>query len=250
VAGNANRVLLLDYDGTLAPFRIERDQAVPYPGVRQILETILAEGACRLVIVTGRWTRDLLPLLGLDMMPEVWGSHGIERLHADGTHEVLPLSDAVREGLDKARAWADQGGYGDRCEEKPGCLALHWRGLGEEETRALRRATEPVWGDISRRFDLGLHEFDGGLELRAFGRNKGDAVTTILAEMGDDALGVYLGDDLTDEDAFAAVAGSGWGVLVRDVCRPSMADLWVRPPEELLEFLETWHLTCRRTVKA
>ena len=36
----SQKILLLDYDGTLAPFRQERDKAFPYPGVRKILEKI------------------------------------------------------------------------------------------------------------------------------------------------------------------------------------------------------------------
>jgi trehalose-6-phosphatase len=49
-----NRALLLDYDGTLAPFRVERDKAVPYFGVRKILEKIIATGGCRVVVISGR----------------------------------------------------------------------------------------------------------------------------------------------------------------------------------------------------
>ncbi|NIP26121.1 MAG: trehalose-phosphatase, partial [Phycisphaerae bacterium] len=75
------------------------------------------------------------------------------------------------------------------------------------------------------------------LELRVPGRDKGDAVGTILAEMNQDAVTAYLGDDLTDEDAFKAIKGKGIGILVREELRSTAADVWIRPPEELLTFL-------------
>jgi trehalose-6-phosphatase len=50
----------------------------------------------------------------------------------------------------------------------------------------------------------------------------------------------YLGDDLTDEDAFAAVGDRGLSFLVRGEARASNARYWLRPPEELLEFLDGW----------
>ena len=65
-------------------------------------------------------------------------------------------------------------------------------------------------------------------------------VRTVLKETGGDGLAAYLGDDLTDEDAFGAIKGKGMGVLVRTELRATAADLWIRPPDELLRFLELW----------
>ena len=76
----SKRALLLDYDGTLAPFRVEPRKAFPYPGVRQVLNRLMRTQGIRIVIVTGRWIKDLLPLLQLEIQPEIWGSHGLERL--------------------------------------------------------------------------------------------------------------------------------------------------------------------------
>jgi len=65
-----SRALLLDYDGTLAPFVIKRDMAFPYPGVSDLLEDIIQKGGTRLVIITGRGLDDIIPLLGLERPPE------------------------------------------------------------------------------------------------------------------------------------------------------------------------------------
>jgi trehalose-6-phosphatase len=51
----------------------------------------------------------------------------------------------------------------------------------------------------------------------------------------------YLGDDLTDEDAFRALKGKGLSVLVRKESRTTEADCWLKPPDELLDFLKKWH---------
>lgn len=240
-----SRVLLLDYDGTLAPFRIARDEAVPYPGVREVLDAIVRDGRSRVVVVSGRRPRELLPLLGLERTPEVWGSHGLERLHADGRHEVAPLPPAAERGLRAARTRAAEAGFAGSCEEKPGCLALHWRGVPETARQRMREFAARTWAPLADASELELHEFDGGAELRAGVRDKGDAVRTVVDEAGAEAAVAYLGDDRTDEDAFRALRGRGWGVLVRPEFRATAADLWIRPPEELLAFLRRWRRECR-----
>jgi trehalose 6-phosphate phosphatase len=50
----------------------------------------------------------------------------------------------------------------------------------------------------------------------------------------------YLGDDVTDEDAFRAVKGRGLAVLVRAEYRRTAADIWIKPPHELKNFIGRW----------
>jgi trehalose-6-phosphatase len=94
--------------------------------------------------------------------------------------------------------------------------------------------------------ERGLHllPFDGGLELRVPGKNKGDVVSVILAEAGENVAAAFLGDDQTDENAFRAIKGRGLSVLVRLEPRPTMADVWLRPPDELARFLRDWLIAC------
>ncbi|MCD6525558.1 MAG: hypothetical protein J7K75_01025 [Desulfuromonas sp.] len=96
-------ILMLDYDGTLAPFRVEREQAVPYPGVRELLTAIQADTETRLVIISGRAIDDLLPLLAFNPPPEIWGCHGWERLDAFGQRLVAQLPVQAALGLQKAQ---------------------------------------------------------------------------------------------------------------------------------------------------
>lgn len=253
LGGSSQRTLLLDYDGTLAPFVPDRTKAVPYPGVRERLARIQQAGT-RLVFITGRNAAELLPFLDLPEQPEIWGSHGGERLLPNGWKEPLPLSEDQTAGLARAKAWMLEGGYAERLEEKPGCLALHLRGMEPEEAERLAAAAETVLGGVAQHGDLALHRFDGGLELRVPGMDKGRAVRQILLEMdglcetcGPNVatcehlpMPFYLGDDVTDEDAFTALNGNGVSVLVRREPRESAAEYRILPPEELVAFLDRW----------
>ncbi|MCP4685902.1 MAG: trehalose-phosphatase [bacterium] len=241
LAESQRSLLLLDYDGTLAPFREERNQAVPYPGVVERLELAMASSRTRVVIISGRWSKDLLPLLSMSRPPEIWGCHGIER--PDG--KMLGISSETAAALNEAEAWAEQNGLSDRSERKPVSLAFHWRGLPEAEAQQIRDTVTDKWPPGGLQSGLTLQKFDGGLELRPAGLSKSIAVRELLVETDDSAPVAYLGDDLTDEDAFEALGDRGLKVLVRGTFRETKADIRIEPPEELTSFLDRW-LDCLR----
>jgi len=238
--------LLLDYDGTLAPFVVERDEAVPHPGVPDVLEGIIENQVTRLVIITGRGLNDIIPLLGLEPPPEIWGSHGGERLFPDGTQQRATLPSNTSHALESAVRWMEKAGWSAHVEKKPLGVAVHWRGAEPTRLNEMQNRLLEVLPRIAAGTGLSVHAFDGGLELRPPEISKGAAVKTILAEMEDKVVAAYLGDDLTDEDGFAAMkkcTSLGLGVLVREELRETEADLWLRPPEELLDFLRNWQKT-------
>ena len=101
--------------------------------------------------------------------------------------------------------------------------------------RILNRAAE---------FGASLSAFDGGLELRARGYDKAQVVATVLEECSGHTVAAFLGDDATDEDGFRAVQGRGIGILVRPEWRPTSAEMWLRPPGEVAEFLKQWIAIC------
>jgi trehalose 6-phosphate phosphatase len=237
----SQRVLLLDYDGTLAPFRQERNTAFPYSGVKEILEKIQQSGKTRLIIVSGRNIKDIISLLGLKKLPEIWGGHGFERLLPDNSMQRKEIPATCSLNLQKAFVWAKEHGHENNCEQKASSLAFHWRGLKDEIKEQLKRKVNKAWNPLTKGEYLEIHSFDGGLELRCAGMHKGDVIKQILAESPNDAMIAYLGDDLTDEDAFKALKGKGLSVLVRNTHRDTLADCWLTPPDELLVFLQNWH---------
>jgi trehalose 6-phosphate phosphatase len=234
------KALFLDYDGTLAPFHVDPANAHPYPGIHEILNKILQRHDIRLVIVSGRRTKDLLPLLQLNKNPEVWGSHGLEHLKSDGSYELESIDEKFLHALVSAHEWVDRIGLADRCEKKPGCLAIHWRGLDRRQVDNIKNKIDSKRTFITKIWGLRLNEFDGGMEIRVPGIDKGKAVRKTLNEMEKETVAAYLGDDFTDEDAFTAIKGHGIGLLVRKEFRPTEADIWIKPPGELLSFLSDW----------
>src|SRR5262249_42192683 len=82
-----SRALLLDYDGTLAPFTPDRTRAFPYREIPELISNIMRHET-RVVLISGRPATELLFLSGIHPHPEIWGSHGSERLLPDGSYEV------------------------------------------------------------------------------------------------------------------------------------------------------------------
>jgi trehalose 6-phosphate phosphatase len=238
-----DRILLLDYDGTLAPFTVERTRALPYPEVPPLLERIM-DAKTRVVLITGRAAQELAQLSCVQPHPEIWGSHGAEHLTPDGTYTLAAGVAEYKQGLVLAADCLGGMGIDQHIEAKPGGVALHWRGLSKAETEQLRNEVLQLWLPLLLQYRLKLLEFDGGIELRAPGFTKGDAVRAILAEAVTDAAIAYLGDDITDEDAFEALRGKGLTVLVRAETRLTAADIWLQPPTELIQFLNDWLRAC------
>ena len=246
VAQSPASALLLDYDGTLAPFCLNRQQALPYPGVTALLQEIIANGRTRVVIITGRSAREVIPLLAVDPSLEIWGCHGLERLRRDGTCETPRVEEPVLRALADADRWLRHQGLHNRAEFKTGTVAIHWRGLDEAMAAETRARVLLGWLPIAQRTPMELLEFDGGIEMRMPGLDKGDAVGTILGEIGPEIPVAYLGDDMTDERAFIALGTRGLSVLVRPEWRKTGAALWIRPPDGLRNFLTRWRQACRQ----
>jgi trehalose-phosphatase len=233
-------VLMLDYDGTLAPFHVDRFAATPYPGVDERLVTLSTIPQVRLVLVTGRSARELHDLLRPGIRAEIWGSHGRERLRGDGSYELFALNPVQRAALEQVGRGMSALGLSKTLEVKPTSLAIHWRSFEPAMQERIRSAVQSIFASIDQADGLHLLPFDGGLELRSTDRTKGTAVAEILSREPDEAPAAYLGDDLTDEDAFVAIGNKGYSLLVRSEVRASFARFWLRPPEELLEFLDAW----------
>lgn len=241
ISTRSSSLLALDYDGTLAPFHVDRLAAVPYPGVTPLIQAIQAAGSTRLVLVSGRPVSEVRQLIGLDSAPEIWGSHGRERAWPDGRIELVEPTKEESAALKAVEVWIEDHKLSHLAERKAGSIAIHWRGLPAEETLVVSSAAQRAMRPIADRAEMSLLEFDGGIELRPLRPNKGSAVRVLLNEMPAGTPFAYLGDDTTDEDAFAALRETdAMTVLVRPEWRETEAKVWIQPPDELLEFLRRW----------
>ena len=234
-------ILMLDYDGTLAPFKEDKMRAYPYPGIEQRLERILTQRKNRLVLVTGRPAADLKQLLSVASNVEIWGSHGREHILPDGSYELSPLTHGQAAVLDTIEKHLRAAGHGQSIERKPASLAVHWRKLAAYDQEKLHTLASQLFKQFAAGSAFQPLPFEDGLEFRTGDHTKADAVNAVLrSETRTPVFAAYLGDDTTDEDAFRAIRGHGMSVLVRGEVRASQADRWLHPPEDLLAFLDCW----------
>jgi trehalose 6-phosphate phosphatase len=242
VSHASRAVLLLDYEGTLAPFDASRDRVFPYRGVALLLQEIVRNGRTRVVIIAGRDATDILPLLNIHPQPEVWGIHAC--LKINGGTEMPRLDERTLDGLLDAERWLDYQQLRHTAEFKAGSIGVHWRGLNEIDAEDLQARVLLGWRPIAECSGLNLLEFDCGIEIRASRADKGEAVRAFLSEIPADTPAAYLGDDSTDGSAFRAIEGRRISVLARPERRPTAAQIWLIPPDELLDFLGLWLKAC------
>ncbi len=249
----AKPLLLLDYDGTLAPFRVDRFKARPYSGVREAIARILHQGQTRLVVITGRPAREIAFLLRgnppvVDQPVEVWGLHGAERIYADGRRELEQAPVSTQRKLDELREFLRHNNLGGEFEDKPNAAVMHWRGASPRTARFIEMRARELFEPMAHMDGLMLLEFEGGLELRV-GRDKGGAVAALIAEAAPGTPVAYVGDDVTDEAAFRAMSGvesPHLSVLMRPEPRQTAADVWLKPPSGVRMFLKRWYKAFER----
>jgi trehalose 6-phosphate phosphatase len=201
--------LFLDFDGTLVELAETPDTIRVSPSLSPLLQRLSEKLGGRLAIVSGRAIQDLeRHLLGSGLAMS--GSHGLELRLRDGSR--VPL--AVPRSLDHARervALYAGSIPGLLVEEKPFGIALHYRKAPDRE-----RDVHAFMADLAAESGLSLLSGKMVAELRPAGADKGDAVRALMAEPDfAGARPLFVGDDVTDEDAFrAADEMGGAGILV------------------------------------
>jgi trehalose-phosphatase len=264
--GGAGRVFLfLDYDGTLVP-------GTPEPGlrpashVRRRLEQLCKVRSFSVFVVSGRTVAELDELLEVPGLGLI-GQRGFE-IRVPGRPIVYPVSgDTTDELVQRLELEAHRflGAYPDiEFENRGFALTVHMRCSDMSVRRDVTQRFVAIVRELDTRRRLEIFYRDGALEAGVGGWHKGDAVSHVLkGAEADEALAVYVGDDVTDEDAFEAVAS--WGddgssemswtlpddgeedeevprsltILVAKEPRPTRASLFVRGPEEVHEFLSS-----------
>lgn len=239
VARARHRMLMLDYDGTLAPLTAVREEARPTAGVLDLLRRIVDDGASAVAIVSGRPLRELERFVG-GMPITLVGEHGWERRSTDGRTVQLPLDRRSAAIVDEADRIAQVAGWGDRIERKRSSVVLHTRTLPPDRAREIQARCAASWQGLSTADTIAIDHIDGGIELRAHERNKGTAVRFLLEDSPPGTLGVFLGDDVTDEDAFDAVRAWGFGVRVGTTRRTSRSTARLQSCLSVPPFLATW----------
>ncbi|UXA20569.1 trehalose-phosphatase [Mycobacterium sp. SMC-4] len=231
--------VLLDFDGTLSEIVGDPGTASLVPGAREILESLAAR--CPVAVISGRELDDIRDRVGV---PGIWyaGSHGLELWAPDGTRQQSQTGATQAQVLATAVAELRAGLAGIDgvlIEDKRFTVAVHYRHVAADRVDQVIAATRTVGQRC------GLRTADGRkvIELRPdTDWDKGTAVDWILDQIDGTELllPLYIGDDLTDEDAFDVLRHKGIGVAVRSAesgDRRSAARYALDGPEAVCRFL-------------
>jgi trehalose-phosphatase len=237
--GDAKRhLLIVEYDGVLAPYRPERDSAFADETTLATLLHIVQSPSNRVVVIAGRSLHEVEELLRPWML-DIVGEHGWEERAREGDRVIHPLPATAAQRLGQAIRIARASGYDSLLERKRCSVALHTRGLPGWEAEEAEETCRTLWGKTFEREGLRLNPIDCGMELRATQRNEGTVVAEWLDRLGG-SLPVYVGTATTGLHAFRRLRGVGVNVQVGGLSRSPLADAWLETEGLVASFLERY----------
>ncbi len=202
-------IVASDYDGTLAPIVDDPDQAEIHREALVALKSLAETSQTQVAIISGRSLSDLGPhLKGLERAHLV-GSHGGEFEVGYAAHLDSKSATLLQKAKETARR-ISQATPGTRVEQKPAAIAFHFRNADPDAgSKAAHELLDSLRGEE------GLHARNGKkiLELSVVKTDKGEALQKLRQRLGASAV-IFLGDDITDEDVFAKLAGPDVGIKV------------------------------------
>lgn len=229
------RLLLLDYDGTLMPFQGNPQRVEPDQELRLLLRALTELPHTRVVIISGRDRHTLEKWLGhlpVDFIAE----HGVwlrpageewqlfQQLRNDWMRELRPVLE-----LYVART------AGSFIEQKDYSLVWHYRRVDAELGEVRARELLSHLSFMTANTELQVMEGNKVLEIKAAGINKGNAASRWLVKYPADFV-LALGDDRTDEDTFRALPPEAYSVRVGTDAR-SLARFHIASPAEVRQLL-------------
>ena len=238
-------VVFLDFDGTLSDITAHPDSATLVDGAAEALRALAEQ--CPVAVISGRDLADVRERVKVD---EVWyaGSHGLELMAPDGTyHENAAAADLIGTLARAACRLAEMIGdiSGIELEHKRFAVAVHYRNADPADIDRVTAAVRSLGRSEGLRTTAGRKV----IELRPnLYWEKGTTLNWLLeriqaSDCAADAasvLPIYIGDDITDEDAFDAVQFDGVGIVVRHAehgDRPSAALFSLESPSTVVEFI-------------
>ncbi|TXK46383.1 trehalose-phosphatase [Pontibacter qinzhouensis] len=230
--------VFLDYDGCLSPIVKDPDKAILTDEMRQVLQQ-LAE-TCTVSVVSGRDRQNVKNLVQLESLYYA-GSHGFDITGPNGmqaepgdAHEALVALDTAEEEL-KERLTDVEGAL---VERKRYAIAVHYRNVEDALVDIVQKAVDDIVNahdGLKKGFGKKVLELKPNLDW-----HKGKAVLWLMKELGldlDTTVPIYIGDDITDEDAFAALQGIGISVLVGEHDEKTAAAYSLEDVDEVKQFL-------------
>ena len=224
--------LFLDLDGTLAPIAARPQDVRPDPRRTDLLQRLSQALDGRLAVVTGRTLADVDRILE-GRVAAVAAVHGLVRRKAEGELHERPPHPRLGEAAAALRDFATRDS-GLLVEEKGQSVALHFR-----LARPCAEAARAFARRLAAQTGLALQDGDMVEELRTPGPTKADSVRAFMAEPPfAGATPLFMGDDSTDEDGFAAARELGGAGILVGAARPTGARYRLPDVEAALGWLE------------
>lgn len=238
---NRKPVLFLDYDGTLTPIVKRPEDAL----ISEEMKNALRHCAEKFTVaaVSGRDMDDLKSKIGVDNLIYA-GSHGFRISGPEGLYhehekskEIVPQLDKIEEKIQKEFSQIDKGVQIDR---KRYAIGIHYRNADEESIPEITKKVNEI---ITNNPEFKKGEGKKILEIKPnVDWHKGKALLWILEKLGLDNkseyVPIYIGDDVTDEDAFVAVRDYGIGILVGSHGQDTAAKFRLKNVYQVKKFLE------------
>jgi trehalose-phosphatase len=235
-------VIFLDYDGTLTPIVSRPEDAFISEEMRETLKTLA--DVFRVAIITGRDTKDVQNFIKLDNLIYA-GSHGYNISGPDGlfrehekAEEIIPLLDKIEQELIDIFSGKTEG---VQVERKRYAIAVHYRNAREQDIPVVYEEV----AKMLKKYD-GIKKGEGKkvVEIKPdLDWHKGKAVLWILKALNladrDKYLPIFIGDDITDEDAFRTLKDDGLGILVGTHGQETAAQYSLKNVFQVKEFFQT-----------
>lgn len=189
-----------DFDGVLAPIVARPDLVVPDPDALESLRRLARSPGTHAALVSGRALSDLVVRAGDVTGLHLIGSHGAELDRPDPSLQSPEVLEQVRR-LTMELARIASGSDGLAVERKPFGAVLHYR---EASAADAERALGEIRSGLALDPDVHVREGKKVVELSVVDADKGRGLEMLRRRLSADTV-VYLGDDLTDEDAFAVL---------------------------------------------
>jgi trehalose 6-phosphate phosphatase len=241
-AGGKGIAVFLDYDGTLTPIVEDPDKALLPDAVRDTLLDLADH--VPVAVISGRDRPDVQSLVGIKSIFYA-GSHGFDIAGPDGMEtgpekgkDFLPGLNQAEKEL-KKRLEAVSGAW---VERKKFSIAVHYRKVEESNVAKVKQAVEKVAAlhpDLRQSGGKMIFELQPKMDW-----HKGKALLWLLGELEldkSDVVPFYIGDDVTDEDAFRSLKHRGIGVVVMDPPRSTEAQYRLKDTDEVEQFLKKLH---------
>lgn len=238
--------LFLDYDGTLVPIVDIPNQAVLSSETRELLKKLRDSARCKIAIISGRKLEDVKDRVGLEGVIYA-GNHGLEiegpkiKFKSPVSSGYLRLLQRIKGDL-KRKISSFSGAF---IEDKGLTLSLHYRQADEKDIPQLKTIFHETIICHLVKDDLRIKPGKKVLEIMpSVNWDKGKVALWLLARqrfaLKDNAgvIPLYIGDDVTDDDAFRVFKDKGITVLVGDPFEDSRAKYYVKNTDEVSRLLK------------